>query len=177
MISSVERWESRLIFSLLVLDQPLHAVERDAPIVADDPTPAVCIRQTGQDVRASAAPHVSRIGIEHGVVVCLAILAEGLDDLRIRLVPVRFQRVDDQAQAAVGHDRPLERRIGLKPDDDLVVLVDVTGRMGGDRAGNLRGSSTPLRRSSTNSRLRMSQMCSVRAVAGLRKDASPSYGA
>ena len=41
-------------------------------------------------------------------------------------------------EAAVRHDGPLERRVGLQADDDLVLAVDVAGRVGGDRAGNLR---------------------------------------
>ena len=138
MTSSVDWSASRcVLLFLLAFDQPLDAVQRDPPVVADDAAAAVGIGQAGQHVRAAASPHVGRVGVEHGVVVGLAVLAEGLDDLRVGLVAVGLQRVDDEPQAAVGHDRALERRVGLQPDDDFVVPVDVARRVRRDRAGDL----------------------------------------
>ena len=135
-VGGMEGVERALLF-LLALDQPLDAVERDPSVVADDASAPVGVGQAGQHVRAAAPPHVGRVGVEHRVVVGLAVLAEGLHHLRVRLVAVRLQRIDDEAQAAVGHDRPLERRVGLQPDDDLVVAVDVAGGVRRDRAGYL----------------------------------------
>ena len=122
---------------LLALDEPGHAVERDAAIVADDPAAAVGVRQSGEDVRAAAAPHVGRVGVEDAVVVRLAVLGEGLDDVRVGLVAVGFQGSGDHPEAAVRHDRAPERRFGLQPDDDFVVAVDVARGVGGDGARDL----------------------------------------
>ena len=54
----------RLLLLLLALDEPVHAVERDAPVVADDPAAAVGVGQSGQDVRAAAAADVGGVGVE-----------------------------------------------------------------------------------------------------------------
>ena len=121
-----------------MLDQPRDAVERDPAVVADDPAAAVGVGQSGQDVRAAAAPDVGGVGVEDAVVVRLAVLGERLDDVRIGLVAVGLQRGRDHAEAAVRHDGALERRVGLEADDDLVVAVDVARRVGGDRTRNLR---------------------------------------
>ena len=128
----------RQLLLLLVLDQPVHAVERHAPVVADDPAAAVGVRQARQHVRTPALADVGGVGVEHAFVVRLPILGERLDDVRIRLVAVRLQRVQHHAEPAVRHDGALQRRLGLEPDDDFVVPVDVAGRMRRDRARDLR---------------------------------------
>ena len=138
MISSVDRpgVEGGLLL-LFALDQPVDAVEGHPPVVADDPAAAVCVGQPGQHVRAAAFADISRIRVEHRVVVRLAILREGLDDVGIGFVAVGLQRAGDQPEAAIRHDGAFERGVGLQPNDDLVVFVDVAGRMGGDRTGSL----------------------------------------
>src|SRR3546814_10168434 len=54
--------------------------------------------------------------------VCSSELILGEDFLvsGVHLVAVRLERLRDHAPSAEGHDRTLERRIRLKPDDDLV---------------------------------------------------------
>ena len=116
----------------------VDAVERDAAVVADDPAAAVGVGQTCEDVRAAAATDVRGVGVEDGVVVRLAILRERLDDVRIGLVAVGLERAGHHPEAAVRHDRALQRRLGLQTDDDLVLAIDVARRMRRDRAGNLR---------------------------------------
>jgi hypothetical protein len=64
--------------------------------------------------------------------VCLSILREGFDYIRIGFVAVRLQGVEDHAEAAVGHDCAFERRIGLQPDNYFVLAIDIAGRVGGD---------------------------------------------
>src|ERR1700750_1904755 len=46
-------------------------------------------------------------------------------------------RFREAPEAAVRHDRALERRLRLEADDHLVVLVDVARRVRGDRARDL----------------------------------------
>ena len=73
------------------------------------------------------AHDLRRIGVEHTVVVRLAILGEGLMDLRIGLEAGRLQSSLDHPQSAIWEDRALERLIGLQSDDDFVVAVDIAG--------------------------------------------------
>ena len=68
-----------------------------------------------------------RVGVEHAVVVRLAVLGERFMDLRIGFEACRLQARFDHAQAAVREDRALERLVGLQADDDLVVAVDIAG--------------------------------------------------
>ena len=122
------------------------------------------------------APDVGRVGVEHALVVRLAVLGEGLDDVRIRLVAVGLERAEHHPEAAVRHDRALERRVGLQADDDLVVPVDVAGRVGGDRARDLRDVEHALLALLDEQRLQLLPDACVRAVAGARNAPSPSYG-
>ena len=75
----------RQLLLLLALDQPVDAVERHAPVVADDAAAAVGVGQPGEDVRAAARADVGGVGVEHALVVRLPVLGERLDDVRIRL--------------------------------------------------------------------------------------------
>jgi len=84
-------------------------------------------------VRAAGGQDVGRVGVEDAVVVGLAVAREDLADALVGLVAVRLQAALDHAPAAVRHDRPLQRRVRLQADDQLVRLVDVAGAVGGDR--------------------------------------------
>jgi len=123
---------------LLALDEPLDAVERDPAVVADDPATAVGVGKTRQDVRLATAPDVVGIGVEHAVVVGPAIFAEDLHDARVRLPAVRLQRGDDHPEPAVRHDGPLQRRLRLEADDDLVFTIDIAGSVRRDGRWDLR---------------------------------------
>ena len=81
----------------------------------------MCEPAGGEDLR--------RVGVEDAVVVGLAVLGEDLPDERVELVAVRLQPGLDHPQAAGRHDRAPQRRVGLQPDDQLVVAVDVAGRV------------------------------------------------
>ncbi len=127
-----------VLLALLVGDEEVHAVERDPAVVADDAAAAVGVRQAGDDPRRAGLADVRRVGVEHAVVVRLAVLGEDLAEGRVRLVAVGLETRRDDAPAAERHDRPLERRVGLQADDDLAVLVDVAGLVREDAGGNLR---------------------------------------
>ena len=120
---------------------------------------------------------VGGVGVEHALVVRLAVLGERLDDVRVGLVAVGLEGTEHHAEAAVGHDGPLERRLGLQADDDLVLPVDVAGGVGRDRTGNLRDVEHALL-SLLDEQLRSAspRSSSCASVAGARNDSSPSYG-
>ena len=89
-------------------------------------------------MRAATAPYVRGVGIEDSLIVSLAVFGEALDDVGVGLVAIGLERVDDHPEAAIRHDGALERRLGLKTDDDFVLLVDIARIMRGDRTWNLR---------------------------------------
>ena len=114
-------------------DEEINPVERDAAVVADDAPAPVGVGKPGDDVRRTRPADVARIDVEHAFVVRLAVLFENLLRFRIQRETVAFERLLRHAQPAVGHQRALERRVRLQPDDDLQLLVDVAGRMRSDR--------------------------------------------
>ncbi|MGC0352247.1 hypothetical protein RKD34_007827 [Streptomyces sp. SAI-218] len=118
---------------LLRLDQPVGAVQRHAPVVADDPAAAVGVGQTGDDADLAGGAHGGGVGVEDAVVVGLAVGAEDLGDEGVGLVAVGLQAVLHHADAAIGHDRALERGVGLESDDQFAVPVDVARGVRGDR--------------------------------------------
>ena len=123
---------------LLGLEQAIDAVERDAAIVADDAAAAIGIGKAGDDAGLAAPHDLGRVGVEHAVVVRLAVFRERLVHLRIGLEAGGLQARLDHAQAAIREDRALERLVGLQADDDLVVAVDVAGLVREQRRWRLR---------------------------------------
>ena len=110
-----------------MLDQSRYAVERYPPVISDNPSPAVGIGQTRQNMRTTTGADVRSISVKDSIIVCFAILRECFDDFRVRLVAICLQRSEDHAQTAVGHDGAFERCIRLKPDNNFVVTINVTG--------------------------------------------------
>ena len=119
-------------------EKPVHAVQRHPAVVADDPAPPVRVRQAGDDVGAAGREDLGRVGVEDAVVMGLAVPGENLPDRRIQGVSVSGEALLHHPQAAVGHDRAAQRRVGLQPDDELVLPVDVAGRVAGDRRRDAR---------------------------------------
>ena len=119
-------------------EKPVHAVQRHPAVVADDPAPPVRVRQAGDDVGAAGREHLGRVGVEDAVVVGLAVPGEDLPDRRVQRVSISGQALLHHPQAAVGHDRAAQRRVGLQPDDQLLLPVDVAGRMARDRRRDAR---------------------------------------
>src|SRR5262249_9073776 len=95
---------------------------------------AVRIRKPSQNVGTAASPNVGSVSIEHAIIMCLPVFGEGLDDCRIRLHPICLKGTKHHPQSAVGHNGALKRGVGLKTHDYFVSAIDVTGRVGSDRA-------------------------------------------
>ena len=88
-------------------------------------------------MRAAAPSNVCRIGIEYGLVVSLAVLRKRVDYVRIRLVTIGLESIHDHAKAAIGHDGALEGSFGLKPENNLILFVDVSRPVRRDGARDL----------------------------------------
>ena len=125
----------RVALQALRRDQGAHAVPCHPAVVADDAAAAVGVGQPGDDVAVPGQFHGGRVDVEDSVVVGFAVLREDRLQLRGHRVTVGCQAGGDHAPAAEGHDGPLERGIRLQAHDDLVLAVDVAGRVGGDRGG------------------------------------------
>ena len=120
---------------LLGLDQAVDAVQRNAPVVADDAPTPVGVGQAGDDAGAPAFPDLRRVHVENCSVMRLAVLGEGFAHRGVGLAADRLQPGLDHAPAAGGHDRPAERLVGLQADDHFVVPVDVARPVRSQRRG------------------------------------------
>ena len=87
-------------------------------------------------MRASTAPHVVGVCVEDGVIVSLPILREGFRHRGIGFVSISLERVDDHPKTAIGHDRTLERCLGLKSNDHFVAPIDIAWIVGSDGTWN-----------------------------------------
>ena len=121
------------VLGLLLLDEAVDAVERDAAVVADDAAAAVGVGEAGDDVAVTARAHLGRVAVKDAGVVGLAVVRVDVHDLRVDLVAVLLARGHGHADAAVDHEGALERLLGLKAHDLLERLVDVAGGVGDDR--------------------------------------------
>ena len=134
----VHRRAGLLLLLELVLNQAVHAVERHAAVVADDAAAAVGVRQAGDDVAGAAGAHLRGVGVKHARVVRLAVYGEELAHPGIDRVAVILAGLLRHADAAVGHERALERLVRLQSDDLLLVLVKIPRAVGGDGGDDLR---------------------------------------
>ena len=111
---------------LLFFDEAVDTVESHTAIVTDDTTTAVCVRQTGQHVRATEGAHFLGVSTEHTFVVRRAVL-HLLHHVVADLVTISFCSLMAHAHTAERVHRTLQRSIRLKTDDQFIFLVEVTG--------------------------------------------------
>ena len=87
------------------------------------------------------ALHLIGIGIEHTIVVGLAIFCEDLMKLFRRLIAVGGTCLFSHVDTAIRHESSLQRLIGLQAYDLLQVLhalVNITGSIGCHTGNNIR---------------------------------------
>ena len=107
---------------LLLFDQEVDAVERNSPVIADNTPSSVGIRKACDDMSVSCSSHFRCVGIEHRLIFCLVILVKYFIVLRIYFLPVSPCCLNRHFDAAVWHERALQRLVCLKTDDLLIVL-------------------------------------------------------
>ena len=118
---------------LLLLDEVIHAVERDAAVVADNAPARVRVRKARQNARVARFLHRVVIRAENARIVRRTV-REFIFDLFGHLVPVRVARLNRVPEARERRDAALERRVRLKPDDNIGILIDdVAGLVRQDR--------------------------------------------
>ncbi len=111
----------------------VNAIKGNAAIVTDDPAAAIGIGKTGEDLVVTAFHHLRGVSVEDAVVVGFLIKMEGFVDFRINGVAIGGASGLGHLDAAIRHESPLQRLIGLKADDFLEVLVQIARTISGER--------------------------------------------
>ena len=111
----------------LLFNQKISAVQGDTAVVAHDAATAVSVGQTGEQAHGTGHPGAVGIGIEHAVIVGLAVGSEMLFNFGVQLVAVLLQSGFGHAHTAVQVYDALQGSVGLQADDHLVVPVDIAG--------------------------------------------------
>ena len=73
--------------TLLVLNEKIHAVKRHPPVVANDASPAISVRQAGDDAVVPGPLHFVGVNVEYAIVVGFAVF-EHLGNLGIHFAAV-----------------------------------------------------------------------------------------
>ena len=116
--------------ALLERDEMIDAIERDTAVVAHDSPASVGVGQPRNDVAAACRADFLRVGVKDRRIVRLVIFRKDLVELRADLVAVVLECLLCHADAAVGHERLLERLVRLQSDDFFEVFqrgVDIAG--------------------------------------------------
>ena len=111
----------------LLFNQKISAVQGDTAVVAHDAAPAVSVGQTGEQAHGTGHPGAMGIGVEHTVVVGLAVGSEMLFNFGVQLVAVLLQSGFGHAHTAVQVYDALQGSVGLQADDHLIVPVNIAG--------------------------------------------------
>ena len=114
--------------NIVLLDEPVRAVERHAAVIADNAPPAVSIGQTGDDAGVAHLAHILAVDAENAVVVRRSVFKFILD-LFGKFVSVRLARRARHADAAEGIDAPDERRARLAADDQFQIYDHIPGNL------------------------------------------------
>lgn len=123
---------------LFALDEEVDAVECYAAIIANDTTAAVGIGKTGDDLIFTGGANLGRIGIKDALVVGLVIIRKDLVEFGIGRIAVGLAGFFGHIDATERHECALERFIRLETDDDLEILIEVSGLVGGDGGDDIR---------------------------------------
>ena len=118
---------------LLGLDQAVRAVEGQTAVVADDAAAGVVVGKTRQEAQRAERADLLGVDVEHAVVVRLAVVGEDVADLLVDVRAVLLAGARHDVDAAEGLDGALEQFVGLQAHDELLLTVDVSGLVRGDR--------------------------------------------
>ena len=111
---------------LFLLDQIIDAVERNSPVIADDPASSIGIGKAGQKAVMSCNLGSIGISIEHTFIVGFTEFMKTPFDFRIHFISVLLQGGFSHTDTAVEVDHAFERSICLKSYDHFVFLINVS---------------------------------------------------
>ena len=119
-----------LVETLLLLDKVCCTIESYTTIVTDDTATTISVGQTCDDVSVTCSLDIIVVGSEHTLVVSLAILGEDSLGSGIQLIAISLQRRLYHTDTTLGEDTTLQRSIGLKTNDNLALLVNISCAIG-----------------------------------------------
>ena len=117
--------DARLV-SLLFFYKAVHAVKRDAAVIADDAPAPVRIGQPRNNAAVSRRLDLIGIDTEYAVVMRRAVLKLPLHLIRQRIA-VGFAGLARHRDAAEGVNAAAQRPVCLQADDDLPLLIQISG--------------------------------------------------
>ena len=110
---------------LLLLDEPVNAIEGDPAVVADDPAPPVGVGKPGDQAAVTGGSGFLIIDPEYPVIVGGAV-EKFILYLPGELVSIGFAGVAGHFEAAEGIDSPFEGAVGLQSYNDFFIFVQVS---------------------------------------------------
>src|SRR6056297_3320198 len=111
----------------LLFNQKINTVKRNSPVVANYPTSAICIRQSRQKPGASRFSHFRRVDVENSVIVGFSDTLQDRKRFFIKSISIVHKRLVRHPQASIKIYHALKRRVGLKPYNDFILSVYITG--------------------------------------------------
>lgn len=97
----------------------------------------VVVRQTRQEPERAERTDLLGVDVEDAVVVGFTVVGEDVAHLFVDIHAVFPAGARNDIDAAEGLDGALEELVGLEPDDEFVLAVDVSGLVGSDRRDGL----------------------------------------
>ena len=90
----------KLFIFIFLRNQIVHAIKRDASVIANDSASAVSVGQSGEDVRGARVAHFGRVNVEHPVVVRLSVFFIEIVIDRVDFVTVNFEGLFRHSESA-----------------------------------------------------------------------------
>ena len=116
---------------LLFLNEPVHTIKRNSPIIADDSSTAISIRKSCDYMIGTACPHLRCICIEDAFIVGFPVLRVEFHNLRIDCISILLGSLHSHPYAAIRLKRSLEWLVSLESDDFLPRLIKISRAMRG----------------------------------------------
>ena len=136
-LAALKGWLQVGKLQLTFANQIADAVQRDAAVIADDPSAAIAVRQPGQHPRLATAQHIRGIDVKYPLIVGLAQRRKLILKGGIHFAAIGLEGAFDHIDAAKRMQGALQRLVRLQADDLFQRLVDIARRVGGDGGGDI----------------------------------------
>ena len=114
---------------LFILNKLVHAVESNTSVVTDDTSSAVSVRQTCYNSGFSCKTHFRCVSVKNALIVSFSVFGKDFNYRGVNLVAVFTTSILSHSYSAERLERTLKRLIGLKSDNFLKILVEVSRTM------------------------------------------------
>ena len=117
-----------ILVALFESDQGIDTVQRHTAVITNNAATPISIRKAGKDLVVACTLDTCSIYAENTVIVGFAVPRENLLDLRIRLLACLNNSLLYHTPAAVRHHSAFARDICLKSDNNVILVINVSGR-------------------------------------------------